>query len=324
MQKFITTIIACGIIYLIIEKNFTSSNTPNIPLQTPKQETSANTEFQGNFIERGLSNIISNIIKTEDGKILLESIIKPVNSMVSGKGDDFPTSGEHFINSMFKIKTSDNLHSNTKHDTASCGHRVKVSYKISNMKNKILEENTKIFNIGSGAIAPGLDAVIVGMKIGQKRDAVINNKYIPETRSDKSDLFKLSVSLQEIYSENFADETIKIFDDLISYKVPLFCSNKIAYHAKITQLSNNKVIFNSKDSNEKIKMILGDRNYPMIFSHGIHNKIPVGTRTIISKGSFFKSENSEFSTIFPDKKLPENELFMIEFSNFSHLDENKL
>ena len=33
-------------------------------------------------------------------------------------------------------------------------------------------------------------------------------------------------------------------------------------------------------------MKIGNLNYPMIFSHALHNKIPVGTRTVIAKGKF--------------------------------------
>ena len=63
-------------------------------------------------------------------------------------------------------------------------------------------------------------------------------------------------------------------------------------------------------------MKIGNLNYPMIFSHSLHNKIPVGTRTVIAKGKCFKSFASDNSTIFPNKILPEDEHFMVEFYNF--------
>ena len=65
-------------------------------------------------------------------------------------------------------------------------------------------------------------------------------------------------------------------------------------------------------------MQIGNLVYPMIFSHTLHNKIPVGNRTVITKGKFFKSYASNFSTIFPETTLPENEYFMLEFFNFEN------
>ena len=54
----------------------------------------------------------------------------------------------------------------------------------------------------------------------------------------------------------------------------------------------------------------------MIFSHALHNKIPVSTRAVIAKDKFFKLFASDKSAILPSKILPENEYFMVKFYNF--------
>jgi hypothetical protein len=203
---------------------------------------------------------------------------------------------------------------------ATCGHVVTVAYKILAMNNMVISENTVSYPLGSNQIAPGVDAVIVGMKIGQTRHAVISNKYTDEARSpsDKVDSFKLNVLLKEIIPQNFVDEDdVKIFDDEIAYKLPLLCGNNAIYNARITKLNNGKVIYDSKDR-AKINMQIGNLSYPVIFSYALHNKIPVGTRTVIAKGRLFKSFITEFSTIFPNTKLPEEEFFMLELYDFEN------
>ena len=40
--------------------------------------------------------------------------------------------------------------------------------------------------------------------------------------------------------------------------------------------------------------------------------------TVIAKGKLFKSFLNEFSTIFPQTKLPENEYFMLELYDFEN------
>jgi hypothetical protein len=237
-----------------------------------------------------------------------------MNKAVAGSGNGFEMNSDKFINALFKINTF----GDGEKGPASCGHIVTIQYKILSLTNSILEENTATFPLGSNKIAPGLDAVIVGMKTGQTRHATISSKYFPETSSNKLSSFKVNILLKEIMPENFIDDTIKIFDDQLSYRVPLFCGGKAVYDAKITKLSDGKVIYNSVDTGTKITMQIGNLVYPMIFSHALHNKIPVGNRTVITKGKFFKSYASNFSTIFPETMLPENEYFMLEFFNFEN------
>ena len=156
------------------------------------------------------------------------------------------------------------------------------------------------------------------MKTGQTRHATITSKYIPEVSEDKVSVFKINVLLKEIMPENFVDDNIKIFDDQMAYRIPLVCANNAIYDARITQLSSGKVLYDSEKLGKKISMRIGNLNYPMIFSHSLHNKIPVGTRTVIAKGQWFKSYASKFSTILPDKELPKEEYFMVEFFNFDN------
>ncbi len=255
-----------------------------------------------------------NVLKTDEGRLFLESLIQPMNKSVAGSGASFEMNSDKFINALFKINTF----GNGEKGPASCGHIVTVQYKILSLTNTLLEENTATFPLGSNKIAPGLDAVIVGMKTGQTRHATISSKYFPETYSNKLSAFKVNVLLKEIMPENFVDNNVKIFDDQLSYKIPLFCGGKAVYDAKITKLSDGKVIYNSVDTGKKISMQIGNLSYPMIFSHSLHNKIPVGNRTVIAKGKLFKSYASNFSTIFPENSLPEDEYFMVEFFNFDN------
>ena len=60
---------------------------------------------------------------------------------------------------------------------ATCGHIVTVIYKILSPSNMVISENTVTYPLGSNQIAPGVDAVIVGMKTGQTRHATISSKY---------------------------------------------------------------------------------------------------------------------------------------------------
>lgn len=317
MQKILTLIITAAILYMIFQHSIGRITPPehlkNTPESTePKQKEPTETQVTGTFLEKTLSSVMINVLKSDEGRMFMESMLQPMNKTVAGSGSGFKMNNDNFIQSIFRI----NSFGTGEKGPASCGHIVTIHYKILNSQNTVLEDKVATFPLGSEKIAPGLDAVIVGMKTGETRNATISNKYFQETLKDRPSSFKVSVLLKEIVPQNFIDDSVKIFDDQIAYRIPLMCGNKIIYDAKITRLSNNEVIYSSEKSGEKIDMRIGNLNYPMIFSHALHNKIPVGTRTVIAKGKFLKSFASDNSTIFPNKTLPENEYFMVEFYNF--------
>jgi len=306
---------------MIVQKNIQSLDvgiTP--PVTSPKTKSGDIKEAQkdepvvqnGTFFEKTLSSILVNVLKTDEGRIFIENILQPANKSLRDGDGGFQMNNDSFIQSIFKIITF----GEPKKEIASCGHVVTVEYKILNANNLVIEENTSTFPLGSEKIAPALDAVIVGMSIGQTRHATINSKHIADTASNSESYFKVNVLLKDIIPKNFIPDDVKVFDDQLAYRMPLLCGNKTIYDAKITRLKDGKVIFNSENSGKRINMKIGNLSYPVIFSHTLHNKTPVGTRTVIAKGGVFKSYASDYSTIFQDKILPENEYFMLELYNF--------
>jgi FKBP-type peptidyl-prolyl cis-trans isomerase len=317
MQKILTLIITGAILYMLFQQNIEKIKTPDSTNKQPtqienNQETTKDNQVSGTFFEKTLSSVMINVLKSDEGRMFMESMLQPVNKTIAGSGSGFKMNNDNFIQSIFNI----NSFGEGEKGPASCGHIVTVHYKILSNQDVVLDENVATFPLGSEKIAPGLDAVIVGMKTGETRHATISSKYFQDADQDTLRSFKVNVLLKEIIPQNFIDNDVRIFDDQIAYRIPLMCGNKAVYDAKITKLSNNEVIYNSENSRKRISMKIGNLNYPMIFSHALHNKIPVGTRTVIAKGKFFKSYASENSTILPDKILADDEYFMVEFYNF--------
>jgi len=326
MQKFLTLLVAIAIIYMIFKHNINNINTPTKELTTKESEISKQSgkstneeqqnsaQLNGNFVEKAISNVLINVLKTDEGRMFFENILQPVNKPMAGSSQGFKINNDNLIQAMFDIKTF----GEGEKGPASCGHLVTIAYKILTPNNMVISEGLRTYHLGSNEIAPGVDAVIVGMKTGQTRNAVISNKYTDHNRTDdKTESFKLSVTLREIVPQNFAGDDVKIFDDEISYKMPLLCGNKAIYHAKITRVSDGIILYNSSsNAGTKLNMHIGNLSYPFIFSHALHNKIPIGTRTVIAKGRLFKSFINDFSFIFPEVKLPENEFFMLELYDF--------
>ena len=91
---------------------------------------------------------------------------------------------------------------------------------------------------------------------------------------------------------------------------------KTNFDSKITKLSDGSVLYDSKNQGKKINMIIGDVNYPLIFSCALHNKISSGVRTVIAKGKLFKALGSNINKIIPQNSMPAEEYFMLELMNF--------
>jgi hypothetical protein len=328
MQKLLTLAMTVVIIYLVItnssallkvqERASQKLSTPNSENTPPNIQPKDEVDMKGNLVERTLSNVIYNILQTEEGKIFFENLIKPMNEPLAGRSN-IQINDVDFLTPLLKI----NNFGTGAEGPASCGHVVTIDYKILSVNNILIKEGHDTITLGSNKLAPGLDVVTVGMKVGQTRHATIPTKYFSNDPKQQNSYFKLQVTLNKIIPHNYVEDA-KIFDDQIAYKLPLVCGMKAVFDARITDLSHNKVIFDSKRSGKTLNMLIGDIKYPMIFSHALHNKITSGTRTVIAKGKYLKSYLSDYSVIFPKEKFPEQNLYMIEFSNLSTSSQNQL
>lgn len=313
MQKFLTLCMTILIIYLVVTHSETLRKVKKEESNNSHKEESHEPEkvnHDGSFMERTLSSVIHNIMKTEEGRIFFENLIKPTDQALAGQ-HAIKMNNVDFLNSLLKI------HSFGKGTggAASCGHVATIDYKIFTMNNILIKEGSDTLALGSNKIAPGLEVIVVGMKPGETRHATIPTKYFSQEPKHQQAYFKIQVTLKHLVPNNFVEDA-QIFDDQISYQLPLVCGVKTSYDLKITDLAKNKIIYNSLNGDQRINMKIGDMNYPVIFSHALHNKIPIGTRTVISKGKYMKSYISDYSRIFPKQKFPQDSLYLIEFSNF--------
>lgn len=320
MQKLLTLIITILILYTIVQVKMDKKSSDSAPSGSTVSQGSASQpkgnespEVTGNFIEKTLSSVLINVLKTEQGRLFIENIIQPANKPVDGDGA-FKLNSTNLIKSMFKII---NFGKGTK-GPVSCGHIVTAHYKVFDIKDTLVEEQVKTFTLGSKDVMYALNAIIPGMKVGDILEATMPGKYLYKNSNKEGEYYKINVTLREVISSSFIeDKEVKVFDDEIAYKIPLVCGVPACFNAKITKLSNGKVIYNSEELKQKIQMNIGDLTYPMIFSYALHGKIPIGSRTVIAKGKTFKALGSvKINKIFPQEQLPEEEYFMLEFKNF--------
>lgn len=323
MQRLLSLIIVALILYNIVKLKISSDNSnPSAVEQTAStnpstegNQSSINNDppvsLNGNLIERTISKIVINALKTEEGKAFFENILQPLNKPIDTKDYSIPVHKD-LVSPLFKINTIGNGNIGP----ASCGHVVTVFYQISDIDNNLITEDTKTFTLGSGSVMLGLDNVIVGMNVGQAREAIVTGKYA-FNGANSTDSFRVNVMLKSILPQNFVKiNEVKIYDDEIAYRVPLLCGEKVAFNAKITRLANGEVLYDSKSKGQKVDMKIGDITYPLIFSYGLQGKVPVGTRTIIAKGQTFKALGSSINKIISQELLPVSEYLMLEISDF--------
>jgi hypothetical protein len=322
MNKFLAYIIGALIIYNIVDSKITEKQHNNAlkaqEVEVTDNPSDSDVPMAGNIVEKSLSNILINTLKTPEGRTFFENMIQPKNKSTLGDNFGFKLDGSQIVEGLFKIQT---IGEGTI-GPVSCGHVVHAEYQILTMDNIIVEEGRKTFRIGSGEIMNGLENVIIGMYIGQTRKAVVLSQYgYKQQLSDdkKPGLnYQVQITLIDIIPKTFINkDMVKIFDDEIAYKAPCLCGAKVSFNMSISKI-NGEVIYDSKKVNKKIEMILGDLRYPMIISHSLSGKIPVGKRTVIAQGKYFRSlGDATKNNIFPDKQLPMDEYFLIEFSDLS-------
>lgn len=318
MQKLITLIVAGLIIYVVMSEKFANlyrdhpaTSMQQGASQMPSSQT-AETPMEGNFLEKSLSKMLVNILKTDEGKTFFENLIQPTNMPLGAGGVSFKMDNSQMVNGIFRIKTE----GIRKDGPASCGHIVTAHYQITTLSNTLVEDTTKTFNLGGNDVMIGLSDIIVGMYEGETREGVVMPQYAIGAKDPKV-AYKVKVALQSIMPKVIIDPAIvKVFDDEIAYKRPYLCGERAIFDVKVSKCSG-EVVYDSQKLDHKINMILGDLAYPMIFSHGLFAKVPVGTRTIIAQGKYFRSlAIANTNKIFQKEQLPEDEYFLIEFKNF--------
>ncbi|WP_375333408.1 FKBP-type peptidyl-prolyl cis-trans isomerase [Candidatus Tisiphia endosymbiont of Xenochironomus xenolabis] len=319
MQKALTFIIAAAIIYSIVQMKMQSPPEENAPkVQTSEAESNNNTStpeqanipLTGNFLEKTVSKVLINALKTEEGRLFFENLLQPTNKPIAD-GKYTIEVNRDLIQPMFKINTF----GNGTVGPATCGHVVTLHYQLLDINNNLLSENTKTFTLGSRVIMPGIDSVVVGMMVGQTRQAIFPTKYTSSNEENKP--YRVNIVLNSILPNNFVNSNeVKIFDDEIAYRMPLLCGDKVGIDAKITKLSNGQVLYDSAQEGKKLDIKIGDINYPLIVSYALHGKVPVGTRTVIAKGKLFKALGSNINKMLNQSKIPVDEYLMLELTNF--------
>lgn len=161
-------------------------------------------EMEGSAFEQTMSKILINVLKTEKGRLLFEKMLRPANG--SSEDNDFTVSANNriAIDNLFNIKDAREGGGRK----AVCGHKVIVDYRISNMSDLILDEGKKEIILGEAQIFPALDNVVVGMKEGGKRMAVIHKNYAYENKNykgkkpiNKTNDYRLEIKLDEVISK---------------------------------------------------------------------------------------------------------------------------
>lgn len=271
---------------------------------------SQNNHVEGNFLERSLSKVALNVLKTPEGRAFLENIITPVG--VNQRDDfTFKSNNPEIMKSILKMKT----HVQGEGEEAFCGCKIRFSYQTKNLRNIVIEPfKTHELILGSRQVIPALEASLTGMKQGELRSAIAmpkyayNNKKFFNENYNPAEPIKLEVRLLEISSKvKIKPEEVKIFDDHLAYKAPIICGDMIRTHLKITKF-NGKTLFDSKAKNIKLHFRVGDPSYPIIFGYGLQHKIATGTRVIITPGKYLASLEKEIGLF---KNIDKGEEFYI-------------
>jgi len=305
------------------------------PLETPKVtedsleyyktpeylEKGPKPEFEGTSFEKTISKVIYNIMKTEKGRIILEKMVRPVHSSSQDRDFSIAINNRVALDNMLNIKTKEQGIGRQ----AICGHKVEVDYRIINMQDMVLDSGQKVITLGNKEIFQGLDNVVVGMKEEELRSAIIpeklayeNRYYIGKKPINRTSDYRLEVKLLKVLSHMDIDESVRIFDNMVSLKIPMMCGDRATFHAKIEEIGG-KTLLDSYAIKRPITFELGNKFYPLLFSYALFNKDDKGARFVITPGKYLKLFNSEVFTILDRAKISDSNYYMVQFSNISYM-----
>lgn len=338
MQKILTLIIAAMIIYNIASKKLEHdktdiSNQSSLASEDPElkhestNHSNQKTEMTGSLFERTISTLMLNVLSTQEGKTILQKIVKPqyperqyssIKNQIITSNKPLKTPSDLTVENIFHIET---FGPENEEGPAICGHSVRVKYKIYTADDHIIvDEGIKLLTLGTREILLGLDNVIVGMYNGQTRIALIPAEFTqtqnPSKKKMANTAYKVEVKLLDIIPKTFIkDNEIRLFhDNQTSDSIPYLCGTQGRINLKISKI-NGEIIYNTENTQNTINMLIGAMNYPIVMSYALFNKSPKARHVAIAQGKYFRSfGNKNSNQIFPNDQLPDDEFFIMEIS----------
>lgn len=274
-------------------------------------------DMEGTNFEKTMSHILINVLKTEKGRLLFEKMLRPAGTPIEDNDFTVSANSRVVIDNLLNIKDQNNGEGRK----AVCGHKVLVDYRISNMDDLILDQGKKEIILGEGKVMPAFDNVVVGMKKGGQRRALVNKKYAYDHHQytgkkpiNETNDYRVEVKLVDIISKLDIGDDVRIFDDKISLRIPLMCGDKVSFHVKIQEVDGN-VLLDTKELRRPMVLNVGDPTYPIIFSHALFSKTDKGSRFVLAKGKYMKRFKNQIFDLMDRTAINPNKTYLIEFSN---------
>ena len=309
MQKILTFFIFLLLVYSIVKSRIIDNdsvknmfNAFSSPSQSKEGQEGAlpsqgkPLELKGNFLEKTISNIASNVLKTPQGKDFFGKLIQPQYDVNNGMNLVIKGNSDEVVRSLFMI----NDIKEGIGPKICCGQRAKVSYKIyRNDGSEGLEQ--KEINVGGSDFSPNLDSVVIGMSKGGHRSAVlkdVRNSDATNIANDNSQM-QSEIEVKEVYPANFDVAKLSIFDDSYGYTIPILCGEDISFKLRIKKLDNSEIY-----SSQAIPFKVGAENneWPEFFSYALYNKILSGSRFVITPTIYIDKLASRLSLNLGDEK----------------------
>jgi len=223
-----------------------------------------------NIVERVVTNVITDFVKTPTGYVMAKNLLTPKNQInltnhyISTKG---------FNKNIEKYKLEHLRESNGA--VTNCGQRIKLQYIITDSKETILDSKVTEYRIGKHNIEE-FNILPIGLRVGGLSKA----KFLSTKDNISGHDISITLSvLKHVDNDDINTGNIKIFDEYISNNIPVQCSDKVKFDFKLSEV-NGKIV---NEGNKELK--LGDTESNHVLSYLLTNMQLMGTRTVIIKSS---------------------------------------
>lgn len=233
------------------------------------------------FLERVITNVVSDFVSTQEGKEIAKSMLTPRDPEMFNQSFAFSTSGLELSKRKYELKTVLNS-SATK---TICGQKIKLQYQIFNIKNNQIESKVEEYILGKHKI-PEFNEIPEGMALNE----VVAGKYLTGDAKandplEKGQKITLSV-LEHITKLSFDTSKVKIYDDYISTSEGVKCEDEVKVQYHIFSVSGESI------KSGEVTMRLGDFNYPQVMTYALNRMPLLGTRTVLLPQSYLALSKS--------------------------------
>lgn len=290
----------------------TSKKEDTISQENHKLEQHNYSHKPESMVERLVTNVVSDFVKTPAGSEMAKKMIKPENFIPYNSDVTYPTRGFKGYQKKYQIS----YEREGSGQKVICGQSIKAQILVSNLNNEVINSKVIDYRVGDSDYEEYNIFPIDEMPNSLFKGKFLSMDFIESKKGfgTKHNLTFTILKLNEKYSENF--DNIEIYDDYINTARPAICGDNVYFYYHIYSMKGEDIFSSSMETR------IGSQDNSSILNYIATNLNLTGKRNVIIETNKIIS-NSKRNFLPTNYKKTKDNFVKLKIDKVTILPKNK-